>query len=194
VSKRSSGRSAIAFLAHGDELTRRVRFHFGDLHLVAADAAAEHRGLALVRAEEARPGHRLPEHHADGEEVRAPVQRLRHRLASNASISRVPPALVIEIITSRPRDTKRDRVEKPTEYAHFGIKSFWLVDPAMRTLEIFELGESLPVAEESRLTAVLCRPLVLEVNAFRFRLTVVIARSHVDSTEESISGFDLSAQ
>lgn len=53
---------------------------------------------------------------------------------------RVPPDVAVEIVTPTPRDVRRDRVEKFDDYAAFGIRYYWIVDPEQQTLEIFELG------------------------------------------------------
>lgn len=55
------------------------------------------------------------------------------------SLVRVPPHLVVEVISPRPRDARRDRVEKIGDYAGAGISYYWILDPQLRTLEILEL-------------------------------------------------------
>jgi Uma2 family endonuclease len=52
----------------------------------------------------------------------------------------LPPDLAVEIVSSSPRDQRRDRVEKMDEYARFGIRFYWLIDPEQRTVEIHERG------------------------------------------------------
>jgi Uma2 family endonuclease len=60
------------------------------------------------------------------------------RMPPRAGILTTPPDLAIEVVSPSPRDGRRDRVEK--EYAAFGIRWYWVVDPALRSLEILELG------------------------------------------------------
>jgi Uma2 family endonuclease len=46
---------------------------------------------------------------------------------------RVTPHTVIEVISKRPRDARRDRVEK--------LRDYWIVDPGVRTFEVLELSQ-----------------------------------------------------
>jgi Uma2 family endonuclease len=58
----------------------------------------------------------------------------------SAPLVHTPPHLVVEVTSPRPRDTQRDRVDKLADYARAGIGLYLLVDPQLRSLEVYELG------------------------------------------------------
>jgi Uma2 family endonuclease len=66
----------------------------------------------------------------------APGVSLRGREA----LSRIPPTVIVEVLSQQPRDVRRDRMEKAVEYARFGVRWYWLVDPNAQLFEIWELG------------------------------------------------------
>ncbi len=89
---------------------------------------------------------------------------------------RIPPDIIIEVISPDPRDERRDRVDKYEEYAAFGARWYWLVDPKLRIFEICELGDggrytrALAVTDGRIESVPGCRGLALDVAKLWARL------------------------
>lgn len=88
----------------------------------------------------------------------------------DASFLRIPPMLIVEVISRGARDVRRDRFEKRQEYAQFGVQHYWLVDPDARIFEFRTLGsdglwhEATEVASEGRIEIVGFDGLILELD------------------------------
>jgi Uma2 family endonuclease len=63
---------------------------------------------------------------------------LAGRRPPSRGVITIPPDVAVEIVSASPRDQRRDRIEKMEEYARFGIRYYWLIDPQQRTVEIYE--------------------------------------------------------
>jgi Uma2 family endonuclease len=65
---------------------------------------------------------------------------LGRRPALLDSLVRVIPHAMVEVLSPRPRDARRDRVDKVRDYAAARARYYWIVDPQVRMLEVLELG------------------------------------------------------
>ena len=111
------------------------------------------------------------------------------RLAANASMSKKPPHGVIEVVSPRPRDVHRDRIDKLGDYARFGVRFYWLIDPQTRLLEILEREDSgryaiAVSASEGRIAVPGCEDLVLDLDDLWAELACLVADED-DSAEEA---------
>ena len=86
------------------------------------------------------------------------------------ALVRVPPHMVVEVASPRARDAHRDRVDKLADYARAGIRLYAIVDPRLRSLEVYELGRDhryavARAAGRGRVRVPGCPGLILDLDA-----------------------------
>jgi Uma2 family endonuclease len=97
-----------------------------------------------------------------------------------ASLLEIPPFIAVEVLSPTHRDQVRDRIEKFFEYAAFGVRFYWLVDPELRIVTVYELGADgryavAILANEGQHPVPGCDGLVLDLDALW---------AHIDSIPE----------
>lgn len=55
------------------------------------------------------------------------------------------PNLVVEIVSPGEKNSERDRVLKRQLYSRRGVREYWVVDPEIRTIEVYRLQENVLV-------------------------------------------------
>jgi Uma2 family endonuclease len=92
-----------------------------------------------------------------------------HQPSLQDSLITVTPHIVVEVVSPRPRDVRRDRIDKQADYARAGVRYYWILDPQARGLEIFELERNrryrvAALASAGKLRVPGCPGLVLDLD------------------------------
>ena len=94
------------------------------------------------------------------------IARDRLHIAGPQTVD-APPDIVIEILS--PGTRRRDLVEKRDLYAQFGVREYWVVDPANRAIIVYErvgrMYQPVPVTERGGIQSRVLPELELTVEA-----------------------------
>lgn len=110
--------------------------------------------------------------------------------AADAKLVRHPPDIMVEVVSPRARDVRRDRVDKVRDYAAFGVKSYWIIDPQNRTFEILTLNPqgqftlSIAASAGSIQDVPLCEGLTIDLDALWAELDAIAAACAASSEGE----------
>jgi Uma2 family endonuclease len=70
-------------------------------------------------------------------------------LGRNPVPGRDVPAIVVEFVSRKSRDRKRDHVAKREEYAAAGVHEYWVIDRFQRTMTVYRGNQLVHVVRES---------------------------------------------
>ena len=106
--------------------------------------------------------------------------------APSDTLVRVPPHLAVEAASPRPRDVRRDRIEKLGDYARAGVRYYLIVDPQLRSMEVYELGRDrrytvAATAAHGRIRIPGCAGLTLDLDALWAEVDAAV-RVHARTT------------
>jgi Uma2 family endonuclease len=116
------------------------------------------------------PDHKLVVSASGGRKPDVCVYVASDRFEGDDAASRSPPSLVVEVLSPGKSDQRRDNITKAREYARFGVRFYWRVDPVERTILCTQLTSDAEwlviwIAEEEKFVVSELEGLVLDLDA-----------------------------
>lgn len=105
---------------------------------------------------------------------------------ADAPLVELPPDVMVEVLSSARSDQRRDRIEKLAEYARFGVRFYWIVDPDLRSFEILELAadgryaHAVAVSDGCIDTVPGCAGLTIDVDSLWAEVDRLLAQPNVE--------------